>query len=364
MSTNNIKLFGNTPLESASNYLSDFVKGKLIIAKDMNLALRNATIGSYTFFNILKDYGSFTIGPELTNDEINTQTTKIKQAFEAYVDNLIEKKVADDIRAGVISTEYNVNYSVKKNAVDEGILTTVRIDDFFNKLSSTIENRNKLVVTPCLLNDNKPFPMPRFTSIGANTSTAKIASETFEFNDDQLNLSHTFNKGETLYPCNGDEKELMLQLLYYVNPSTTSTLNENVQNAIDNMGILTFHFMTNSWVSNAKVIGTGLNGYRSKTYQCTQEIAHGELKDAPNFKFKIVTNITFEERIPIYASRYPKTDGARPTIYRVNTSVVLETYKTTGSGTLVTFEEINTKLTKVMSINFKSINTQSVTTSI
>lgn len=364
MSTNNIKLFGNTPLESASNYLSDFVKGKLIIAKDMNLALRNATIGSYTFFNILKDYGSFTIGPELTNDEINTQTTKIKQAFEDYVKNIIDLKVASDTNSGVIATGYNVDYSVKKSAVDEGVLTTISTDDLINKFSTTIENTNKLVVRTCSLNDDKSYPMSRFTSIGMNMQSAKIASEQIEFNDTQIKLNHTFNNGETLYPCNGMEKELILQLLYYVDPSTTSTLNENVQTAIANMGILTFQFMTNSWVSNAKVIGTGLNGYRSKTYQCTQEIAHGELKDATNFKFKIVTNITFEESTPIYVSRYPKIDGARPTIYRVNTSVVLETYKTTGSGTLVTFEEINTKLTKVMSINFKSINTKSVTTSI
>lgn len=364
MSTNNIKLFGNTPLESAGSYLNDFVKGKLIIAKDMNLALRNATIGSYTFFNILKDYGSFTIGPELTNDNIDVQTANIKSAFEEYVKNIINLKVASDTSPGVIATGYNVDYSVKKSALDEGVLTTISTDDLINKFSTTIENTNKLVVRTCSLNDDKSYPMPRFTSIGMNMQSAKIASEQIEFNDTQIKLNHTFNNGETLYPCNGMEKELILQLLYYIDPSTTSTLDANVQNVFSNMSILTFNFMTNSWVSNAKTIGTGLNGYRSRTYQCTQEIAHGSLATSPNYRFKILTTISFEERTPIYVDRTFKMDGARPTIYRVNTSVVLETYKTTGSGTLVDFEEINTKLTKVMSINFKSINTKSVTTSI
>lgn len=326
MSTNNIKLFGNTPLESASNYLSDFVKGKLIIAKDMNLALRNATIGSYTFFNILKDYGNFTIGPELTNDEINTQTTKIKKAFEDYVDNLIENKVADDYTAGSVSTGYDYDdFGISNTPKPEGTLVQTNYV-INNTLSSKIEQPNKLVSTPCRLSQDKRFPMPNFMQYGAVKENIQMASGSLEFTDTDIGLYTTGRDGRNYYVCNGKEKKLIVQMAFF-NRKGVNVVDAKVKEAIDNMGVITFNMNVGSVVKMGNIIGTAFNGYMNRGYQQSQEVAFGTLSTSTLSRFRLTAMMFFTEKVPVYPleDRNYEIDCARATNYKLSVELYLET---------------------------------------
>jgi len=364
MSTNNIKLFGNTPLESTSDYLSDFVKGKLIIAKDMNLALRNATIGSYTFFNILKDYGSFTIGPELTNDNIDTQTANIKSAFEEYVKQIINLKVADDYDAGTISTGYDYgDFGIFNIAKPEGTLIGTNFT-MNNAISTKIENINKLTGIPCPLNDNKRFPMPNFMQFGVVKENIQMYSSSLKFTDDDMGLYATGFDDKKYYVCNGKEKKLIIQMAFF-NRKDVSTQDANVKKVIDNMGVISFNINVGSIVKMGNITGTAFNGYMNRGYQQSQDVAFGTLSTSALTRFKITAMMFFMERVPVYPheDRQYEIDCGRETKYDLKVDLYLETIDSENSINN-SIENINLSFNMWCSVQFQFINDVAEVTSI
>lgn len=327
-----LKVFSPNINDISTTWKDKFSPNEYLYAQDMNLALRNATVGIVLFYNAIDD-GSLD-GITYTTTDFDTQATKIKNRLMAMTNaNKATNTTFGTIKTGYIVSDYKL--PVELDTEGKAFVNITKAETATKATSADkatlADKTNKINTSIAIGATNNPVYVDSNGNIKAcNTNAMSVASATHATTaDSAINATNSAN-------ATNASKSVDSTYASKIGSSTSHpSIGSNVKPVyVDSNGNLqecSYSVNTNVPVNAKFTDTTAWSGITNKITSSSTTQSYN-ISYHQNFNKTIISNIAGIVNIYVSVEKNESWDGATPTITIKADNEILKSISLGSSG--------------------------------